>query len=677
MNSVEMILRKIATDRGIDPDTFIKVVMHEGGVNDPYQQSNIRLDPNTGRPLKDPKTGKYATTGGIREPSFGPLQLNIKSGVGAAALRAGIDPRTDWVSAAKFGADRIVTHGWGEWYGAKKAGITGKMGIGKNARPLNEGARGALPYTPTQVSASPADKVIHPPVRQVQVTLHKAGLLPAHAVTGKMNSETSAAIKRSTPAMLHRMGFGGAPGELPQAGYKTGVKGGPYSPDIGVREVLPRARVAARTSAHVPLPRERPTHVLPQARPTVLPKVTPAAARVPLPRAKPEVSTSEPTPSITVRPRPDDIVTREPGTLYKYPWMAPGDFTKAPATVPPGKVMPKIRDTTDVPEGPLPGGREPPLDIIKIPLGGVPPKERKLIEPAVPSSDEPKHTKTTTIRLPPPKDPGAGVLPGASEDIPAEEPSRKIDVPPAYDPSAPSSKLDTGGPPIKKSEVGRSIGSVLAARSAVPPTPPEDMGHAVEPATTGFGEKAIAYGGKGGVVGEAGKAGEGLGYKNRPFTHATSGVPGASDEVTSPVNVSPPEYRVGTLDSPEVSAALSPRARTREMAPPSESPGGGIGIGSVLGSLFGGAAPTTAHLSANVGRSPTPAMATPTTSATFGEGSHMGGVSPEATSPDIGAATFNAYPSGGSYGDANVGGMLNTLFPQKTQEQIDASGGGY
>lgn len=114
--AIEAYIRHAAAKRGIDPDTAIKVAMSEGGVSDPFRQSDV---------VKD----------GVREQSYGPFQLYMNGGLGNEALAAGIDPRQDWKGGIDFALDKAKELGWGPWYGAKKVGITGRDGIGQGSGP--------------------------------------------------------------------------------------------------------------------------------------------------------------------------------------------------------------------------------------------------------------------------------------------------------------------------------------------------------------------------------------------------------------------------------------------------------------------------------------------------------------------------------------------------------------
>ena len=119
-SDIEAYIRQSAAARGIDPDVAVTVAKSEGGLKDPTRQSLARKN-------------------GVQEPSYGPFQLLVgggqtgfPAGMGNQALAAGIDPRdpANWQKGVDFALDQAKQKGWGQWYGAKAAGITGMHGIG-------------------------------------------------------------------------------------------------------------------------------------------------------------------------------------------------------------------------------------------------------------------------------------------------------------------------------------------------------------------------------------------------------------------------------------------------------------------------------------------------------------------------------------------------------------------
>lgn len=110
-NDIAAYIRQAALARGIDPDIALRVARSEGGLTNPFRQGEAMLS--------------YG-----REESYGPFQLHMRNGgVGARALRAGIDPRTNWQGGVDFGLDEAANKGWGQWFGAAKAGIGNREGL--------------------------------------------------------------------------------------------------------------------------------------------------------------------------------------------------------------------------------------------------------------------------------------------------------------------------------------------------------------------------------------------------------------------------------------------------------------------------------------------------------------------------------------------------------------------
>ena len=131
-NDLTNYIIQAATARGIDPNVALKVAGGEGGLSNPFRHGEGPA-PRT----QDPRLGHL-------ENSIGPFQLYISgtgAGLGDRALAAGIDPRKNWQGGIDFALDEAKRAGWGQWYGAKAAGITGRMGIG------------GVPVTPTTAAA--------------------------------------------------------------------------------------------------------------------------------------------------------------------------------------------------------------------------------------------------------------------------------------------------------------------------------------------------------------------------------------------------------------------------------------------------------------------------------------------------------------------------------------------
>lgn len=120
-NDLESYIVQAALARGIDPNVALRVARGEGGLNDPFRRG------------QGPAPRSQAAGLGPLENSFGPFQLYISgtgAGLGDRAVAAGIDPRKNWQGGVDFALDEAKRAGWGQWYGAKAAGITGMMGIG-------------------------------------------------------------------------------------------------------------------------------------------------------------------------------------------------------------------------------------------------------------------------------------------------------------------------------------------------------------------------------------------------------------------------------------------------------------------------------------------------------------------------------------------------------------------
>jgi len=135
--AIESYIRHAAQKRGIDPEIAVRVAMSEGGVSDPTRQSDV---------VKD----------GVREQSYGPFQLYMNGGLGNEFQQStGLHPSDPgaWQKGIDFALDKAKEGGWGPWYGAAKAGIGDRDGLG--------GAQGAMagsqaPSGVQMAQASPA-----------------------------------------------------------------------------------------------------------------------------------------------------------------------------------------------------------------------------------------------------------------------------------------------------------------------------------------------------------------------------------------------------------------------------------------------------------------------------------------------------------------------------------------
>lgn len=116
-------IAQAAQARGIDPSVAIRVANSEG------------LAPNTWQ--------SNVMKGGRREPSYGPFQMLVgggetgfPEGLGNAFMQqTGLDPSdpANWQKSVDFALDTASKQGWGQWYGAKAAGIGNMQGINGGA----------------------------------------------------------------------------------------------------------------------------------------------------------------------------------------------------------------------------------------------------------------------------------------------------------------------------------------------------------------------------------------------------------------------------------------------------------------------------------------------------------------------------------------------------------------
>jgi hypothetical protein len=106
--TVRQYVRQAAEARGIDPDIAEVVVKQESGFNPSARNINAK------------------------EKSYGVMQLNTQGGLGAVALKQGIDPTdpSQWKRHVDFSFDTIAKDGWRQWYGARDRGIGRWDGIG-------------------------------------------------------------------------------------------------------------------------------------------------------------------------------------------------------------------------------------------------------------------------------------------------------------------------------------------------------------------------------------------------------------------------------------------------------------------------------------------------------------------------------------------------------------------
>lgn len=145
--AIESYIRYAAQKRGIDPDTAVRVAMSEGGVSDPTRQSDV---------IKD----------GVREQSYGPFQLYMGGGLGNEFQQAtGLHPSdpSAWQKGIDFALDKAKEGGWGPWYGAAKAGIGDRDGIGTAQGAVEALAGGSGPQMAQSAPAGNSGAFMPPP----------------------------------------------------------------------------------------------------------------------------------------------------------------------------------------------------------------------------------------------------------------------------------------------------------------------------------------------------------------------------------------------------------------------------------------------------------------------------------------------------------------------------------
>lgn len=122
MTEIEAYIRQSAIQRGINPDVAVAVARSEGGLQSWNLQSQYRKN-------------------GVQERSYGPFQLYMDGGLGNRFQKqTGLDPRdpNNGPAGVDFALDVASREGWGQWYGARKSGISNWQGIkaNNNAMPV-------------------------------------------------------------------------------------------------------------------------------------------------------------------------------------------------------------------------------------------------------------------------------------------------------------------------------------------------------------------------------------------------------------------------------------------------------------------------------------------------------------------------------------------------------------
>jgi Transglycosylase SLT domain len=129
--------RRIFAARGIDPNVAERVIQQES-----------RFDP-------------AAKNVSGKERSYGLAQLNEMGGLGAEALKRGIDPKDpgQWRQHLEFMADTVKRDGWRQWYGARDVGIgrwDGVKGPASNVAEMKS-VPGAVPMPANGVPTLPTN----------------------------------------------------------------------------------------------------------------------------------------------------------------------------------------------------------------------------------------------------------------------------------------------------------------------------------------------------------------------------------------------------------------------------------------------------------------------------------------------------------------------------------------
>lgn len=148
VGAMRQYIAQAAAKRGIDPATAIRVAESEG-LGKGIWQSNV-------------------AKGGKREPSYGPFQMLVgggdtgfPTGLGNAFQeQTGLDPSdpANWQKTVDYALDTAGKSGWGQWYGAKNAGIAPMQGINgpgpSESAPVQvaDASGGMPPQAPQQAS---------------------------------------------------------------------------------------------------------------------------------------------------------------------------------------------------------------------------------------------------------------------------------------------------------------------------------------------------------------------------------------------------------------------------------------------------------------------------------------------------------------------------------------------
>lgn len=153
-NDLEAYIIRSALAHKIDPQVALRVARGEGGLNNPFRHGEGPA-PRT----QDPRLGHL-------ENSYGPFQLYVSgngAGLGDRAVAAGIDPSKNWQGGVDYALAEAQKKGWGQWYGAKAAGITGMMGIGGQSSAVDNTSSQVVPVSSSAANTQQLGDIVAPP----------------------------------------------------------------------------------------------------------------------------------------------------------------------------------------------------------------------------------------------------------------------------------------------------------------------------------------------------------------------------------------------------------------------------------------------------------------------------------------------------------------------------------
>jgi hypothetical protein len=215
-------IRQIAAERGFNPDVVLRVVRSEGGLSNPYQHG------------LGPAPKSQLASFGPTENSYGPLQLYISgtgAGLGDRAVKAGFDPRKDWEGGFRYALDEVRNRGWGQWYGAKKAGITGFEGV--DGRPANYSTAAMASSSPTAAT----NAVAAAPIAATDPTAMMSAVPIADTAADTAGTAAAGGADPMSQIMLATMLMGGKgqPQAAPPAGGGAVAQGRPVDASLYVQ----------------------------------------------------------------------------------------------------------------------------------------------------------------------------------------------------------------------------------------------------------------------------------------------------------------------------------------------------------------------------------------------------------------------------------------------------------